>query len=108
MAKYRFIGGPPRSLTVTFAVGLLNLCGSWIAGAFRHLWAQKTSGGVFTYPIQFKGGNTWYFPPAIGWYIDLSFVAHFVILLVLALICYRHRNSFARIDNSTGARASEP
>jgi hypothetical protein len=98
MPRYQFIGRPPRSFTVISVVGFLNFCGFWIGGAFRHLWARKTSGGVFTYPIRFKGGNTWYFPPAVGWYIDLSFVAHFVILSVLALICYRHRHSVARID----------
>jgi hypothetical protein len=93
MARYEFVGHPPRSFAVVFTLAFINFWVSWTAGAFRPFLARKSSGSGFSYPILFKGGQTWYFPPAVGLYIEWSFVGHFVALVVLGLICYRHRDS---------------
>ena len=96
MARYDFIGRPPRSFSVVFVLAVTNFGIVWITGAFREFWARQSSGGVFTYPIQFKGGHTWYFSPIVGRYIEWSFVGHFVAVALLALICFRHRDSLVR------------
>ena len=99
MPRYQFVGGTPRSFSIVFVLTFTNFLVAWCAGAFRQFWAREASGGVFTYPIHFKGSKTWYFPPAVGRYITWSFVGHFVAIVVLALICFRHRHELVRVDS---------
>lgn len=97
MARYEFIGRPPRSFSVVFVLAVTNFWIAWIAGVFREFWAlESNSDGVFTYPIRFKGGHTWYFLPIVGRYIEWSFIGHFIALALLGLICFRHRDSLMR------------
>ena len=96
MARYEFIGRPPRSFVVVFVLTFTNFWIGWTAGAFREFWARQSSDAVFTYPIRFKGGHTWYFVPVVGRYIEWSFVGHFIALALLGLICFQHRDRWVR------------
>jgi len=89
---------------IVFMLGFVNFFVTWILGITRSMWARQTPDAVFTYPMHFRGGVTWYFPPAVGWYLDVSFVAHFVALGVLGLIMYRHRADVVRRDTATSMR----
>src|SRR5262245_32552119 len=102
MPRYVFEGPLPRSFVVIFTVAIVNFCVTWILGISRSLWAHPTPDDVFTYPMHFRGGVTWYFPPAVAWYFDVSFIAHFVALGVLGLIMYRHRARVVKRDPTTG------
>jgi hypothetical protein len=79
---------------------------SWIALAFHPFWARESRGGPFTYPILYKGGQTWYFRPAVGRYIDWSFIGHFVALALLGLIWYLHRDALVKRVSANTADAS--
>ena len=107
MPRYKFIGRPPRYFAIVFTLGAVNFFVTWILGMTRSLWAHQTPQGVFTYPMRFRGGETWYFPPALGWYLDVSFVAHFVALGVLGVIVYRHRARVVRVDTATSMRRAD-
>ena len=96
MARYYYTGSPPRSFKIVFVLAFTNFCVAWLASVFRGFWGQETSDGIFTYPILFKGGHTWYFWPAVGRYIEWSFWGHFVAMAVLGIISYRHRHQLVK------------
>ena len=51
----------------------------------RSRWATPTPDLIHSYPIQYKGGMTYYFSPALGAYLDVGFwvMAGCVCLMVL-------------------------
>ena len=97
MPRYRFIGPPPRSFKIVATAIGVNFTAREVAVAFRDLWAAQARIEPFTYPIRFRGSHIWYFTPAVGRYIEWSFIGHFVGIAILALIAYQHRDSMERI-----------
>jgi hypothetical protein len=102
VARYEFIGRPPRSFSVVFVLAFTNFWIGWMAEAFRDFWARESGDAVFTYPIRFRGGHTWYFLPIVGRYIEWSFVGHFIAFALLGLIGFRHRHSLVRRSSRIG------
>jgi hypothetical protein len=107
MARYEFIGRPPKSFAIVFVLAYISFCVSWTLGAFPGFFARERSGGAFAYPIRFRGGQIWYYAPAVGIYLDWSLVGHCLALGLLALIWYRHRDNLLKRSPTRGGDHKE-
>src|SRR5574337_1081288 len=92
--QWQFVGRTPRPilvLVVLLAINTLGVLGSWI---LLPKFALSQPDSVHTYEIIQKGGQHYYFTPAIGWYIGNCESIQFVILaliFVLTFTVYRRK-----------------
>jgi len=96
--RWQFKDKAPISFKVLFAlfgVNLIAQLGS--AFAIPH-WAPTKPDAAHSFPIHFKGGLVHYVQPWLGQYFDYGFGAHFVLLALLFLIMWLHRDELERIS----------
>src|SRR5688572_4479032 len=69
---------------IVFLLTFANFWVSWYVGSNKDRFALLHQDSLYTYPIKYRGGVIYFFTPALGQYLEWSFVSHFVALALLA------------------------
>jgi len=57
----------------------------WIAALLRHLWAPRSPSVSHPYGVTFKGGQVFYFPQAVGIFMNYFLWFFFAVLVTVAV-----------------------
>lgn len=98
MARWQFKGEAPTSFKVVFAVLGVNLLGQFAASYAIPRWSRIRPDAVHSYLIRFKGGAVYFVQPWLGKYFSYGFWSHFILLALMLLIVWIHRDEVERIS----------
>lgn len=95
--RWQFKGKAPVSFKVLFA-----LLGVNFLGQFGTSWAIPRRSPTMpdfahSYPIRFRGGAVYFVQPWLGKYFYYGFASHFVLLALMVLIMWLHRDEIERV-----------
>jgi hypothetical protein len=94
--RWQFKGKAPASFKVLVALFGINFAGQVVA-FFAVPWSPIRPDAAHSYPIQFKGGAVSFVQPWLGKYSYYGFAAHFVLLALMFLIMWLHRDEVERV-----------
>jgi len=95
--RWQFKEKTPTSVVVVLLLFATNTLVQ-ISTAFSiPRWFQQTSDSTHTYPIRFKGGAIYFVQPSLGKYFDWGFEIGFVLLALLFLLLWLHRDKLERV-----------
>jgi hypothetical protein len=95
--RWQFKEKEPASLKVLFALLGINFVGQFAAFYAILRWSPIRPDAAHSYPIRFKGGAVYFVQPWLGKYCDYGFWAHFVLLALMFLIFWFHRDEIERV-----------
>jgi len=97
MARWQFKGNAPTSFKVLFALLGINFGGQFAAYYAVLRWSPMRPDAAHSYPIRFRGGAVYFAQPCLGKYSYYGFAAHFVLLALMFLIMWLHRDEVERV-----------
>jgi glycerol-3-phosphate acyltransferase PlsY len=95
--KWQFKGKPPASIYVIFVLLWVNLLGQMATSFLIPKWSPITPDAVHSYFVRFKGMAGYYVEPWLGAYFVYGFWLHFVLLALLFLLFWLHRDEIERV-----------
>jgi len=95
--RWQFTGKAPTSFKVLFGLLGINFLGQQAAFYAIRRWSPAHQDAAHSYFIRFKGGSVYFVQPWLGKYFDYGFWAHFVLLALLFLIFWLHRDEVERV-----------
>lgn len=81
MVRKRFA---PIAWALFIPVDALSIAG-WALGITRRLWASSETAGYATYAVRFRSGETFFFHPVIGWWLQNGLWVFFAAFCLLAM-----------------------
>ena len=95
--RWQFKGEAPVSFTVLATLFCINFAGQFAAFFAIPRWLPLRPDAAHSYAIRFKGGAVYFVQPWLGKYFYYGFVAHFVLLALMFLIMWLHRDEVERV-----------
>jgi hypothetical protein len=95
--RWQFKEKEPVSLKVLFALLGINLLGQFAAVYAIPRRSPIRPDAAHSYLIRFKGGAVYFVQPWLGKYCDYGFWAHFILLALMFLIFWFHRDQIERV-----------
>jgi hypothetical protein len=96
--RWQFKEKAPASLKALFALFSINFEGQSAAFYAIPRWYPMRSDAAHSYLIRFKGGAVYFVQPWLGKYFYGGFAAHFVLLALMFLIMWLHRDEIERVS----------
>lgn len=96
--RWQFKGNAPASFKVLFTLLGINFVGQFAASCAIPRWSPIRPDAAHAYPIRFRGGAVHFVQPWLGEYFYYGFAAHFVLLALMFLIMWLHRDQVERVS----------
>ncbi|MGO8795013.1 MAG: hypothetical protein ACLQLC_09335 [Candidatus Sulfotelmatobacter sp.] len=96
--RWQFKDEAPLSFKMVFTLLIANFLGQFVTSHAIPRWSPVTPDMVHPYPIRFKGGTVYFVQPWLGKYFDYGLRAQFVLLALLFLILWIHRDEVERLS----------
>ena len=96
--RWQFKGNAPVSFKVVLALLMINFVVLFGALWAVPRWSPVRPNAAHTYLIRFKGGAVYFVQPWLGKYFDYGFWAQFVLLALMFLIMWFHRDELERVS----------
>ena len=90
---YDFPNGTPMPIKAAFGTMFSNFLVNFSLPIWAEHWTPRQPSIGYSYPLRFKGGIVAYVSPAIGYYIDWGFWAHFAFLAVIGLLFWYYERT---------------
>jgi hypothetical protein len=97
MARWQFKGEAPASFKVLFTLLGINFLGQMAAFYGIPRWSRIRPDAAHSYLVRFKGGAVYFVQPWLGKCFHYGFWAHFVLLALISLIFWLHRDELERL-----------
>jgi hypothetical protein len=96
--RWQFKGKAPASFKVLFALLGINFVGQFATSYAIPRWSPIRPDVAHSYLIRFRGGPAYFVQAWLGKYLDYGFWAHFVLLALMFLIAWLHRDELERVS----------
>ena len=96
--RWQFKGEAPASFKMFFALFGINFVGQSAAFYAIPRWSPIRSDAAHSYLIRFRGGAVYFVQPWLGKYFFYGFAAHFVLLALMFVIMWLHRDEVERVS----------
>jgi len=96
--RWQFKGEAPVSFKVVMVLFFANLIAQLGTAFAIPRWLPTTPDAVHSSPIRFRGGAVYFIRPWLEKYFEYGFWAHFVLLALLFLSMWLHRDEVERVS----------
>ena len=94
--RWQFKGKTPAWAYILTLLLLVNVVLQMVTAYWISSQAPVEADSVHSYPTRFRGGPTFFVPPWLGAYNDYGFYAGFILLGLVLLLLWLHRDKLER------------
>jgi hypothetical protein len=88
-------GQTPPAFVAIFILLFVNF---WVGEALSRWGWVPAPDALHPYGIPFRGGQSRYYPPATGWYVDRFLWLHFALMAAAGFVLWLHRGQLRRVE----------